>query len=305
MWNRAIFRKQWVWLGLAVLMLGCASQPTPFAQQTQRINDISIQGEQWFSQGNLKRATHDFSRALTLSRSVDYPQGAAQQLNNLGAVALEAGNLPKARDLFTQAYQLNYANQEWVAASINQANLASVAQKQGDPAAAARHLSAAQSAAQVSQSRPALARVYLQWASFYLDENDPATAANFLNWAGPLATTPELKATFAHHQGRLALARGNTGQALRHFQQALNIDRAILDRASMAGDLYFLAQVEQTRGNLSLAWDYYVRAFDVFAGLGQRPRMLRCLKKLQEVNRQGQLGHSLERFQKLTQPHPS
>jgi tetratricopeptide (TPR) repeat protein len=305
MWNRATFPKQWVWLGLTALLMGCAAQPTPFAQQTQRINDISLQGEQWFSQGNLKRATHDFSRALTLSRSVDYPQGAAQQLNNLGAVALEQGNFPQARDLFTQAYNLNYANKEWVAASINQANLASVAQKLDNPASAARHLSAAQSAAQLSQSRPALARVYLQWASFYLDENDPATAANFLDWARPIATTWELKATLAHHRGRLALARGDTGQSLKHFQQALHIDRAILDRSSMASDLFFLAQVEQTRGNLPVAWSYYVRAFDVFAGLGQRPQMLRCLKKLQEVNHQGQLGHSLERFKKLTQPKTS
>jgi tetratricopeptide (TPR) repeat protein len=305
MWNRATFPKRWAWLGLVALLTGCAAQPTPFAQQTQRINDISIQGEQSFSQGNLKRATHNFSRALTLSRSVDYPQGAAQQLNNLGAVALEAGNLPKAEDLFTQAYNLNYAHKEWVAASINQANLATVAQKLGHPAVAARHLRAAQSAAQVSQSRPALARVYLQWASFSLDQHDPAAAANFLTWASPIATTWELKATLAHHRGRLALARGDTGQALKYFQRALNIDRAILARSSMASDLFSLAQAEHTRGNLPAAWSYYVRAFDVFAGLGQKPQMRRCLKKLREVNRQGQLGNSLERFEKLSQPSPS
>ena len=306
MWNRVTFLSCWLGLGLVALVLGgCAAKQDPFAQQVQRINDVSIQGEQWFSQGNLKRASRDFSRALTMSRSVDYPPGAAQQLNNLGAVALEEGDFKKARDCCTQAYNLNVEQKQWVAASINQANLATVAGKIGDSGAAARHLQAAQDAARLAQSTPALARVYLQWASFALDQHDLALAGDFLTRTQPLATTAELKGTLAHHLGRLALARGDTGQALEKFSQALSIDRSILDRASMGGDLFFLGEVYQTRGNQSQAWDYYVRAFDVFAGLGRKSQMLRCFERLKEVNLKGQLGHSLERFEKLTKPNPA
>ena len=306
MWNRATFLSRWVGLGLVALVIGgCAAKQDPFGQQVQRINDVSIQGEQWFSRGNLKRASRDFTRALTMSRSVDYPQGAAQQLNNLGAVALEEGDFKQARDFFTQAYNLNCEQRQLVAASINQANLATVAQKTGNPGEAAQHLQAAQDAAWQAHSTLALARVYLQWASFYLDQNNLALAGDFLSRAQPLATTPELKGTLAHHLGRLALARGDTGQALERFSQALNLDRSILDRAAMGGDLFFLGEVLQIRGDLCQAWDYYVRAFDVFAGMGRKPQMLKCFKKLQEVNLQGQLGHSLERFEKLTKPSPS
>ena len=137
MWHRAPFLSRWIWLGLMVLVAsGCAARQDPFGQQVQRINDVSLQGEQSFSRGDLPRASRNFSRALTMSRSVDYPEGAAQQLNNLGAVALEEGDYPKARDYFTQAYDLNQERQQFVAASINQANLATVAQKQGQAAAA-------------------------------------------------------------------------------------------------------------------------------------------------------------------------
>ena len=146
--------------------------------------------------------------------------------------------------------------------------------------------------------------MYLQWASFYLDQNDPAAAQDFLTRAQPLATTPELKGTLFHHRGRLALARGDTGQALDMFTQALTIDRSVLDRAAMAADLFSLGEVYQTRGELAEAWDYYVRAFDVYAGLGKKSQLARCLKRLQEVNRQGQMGHSLERFEKLANPKP-
>jgi tetratricopeptide (TPR) repeat protein len=240
-----------------------------------------------------------------MSRSVDYLPGAAQQLNNLGAVALEEGDHQKAREHFTQAYNLNQERQQFAAASINQANLATVSAKQGKPGEVSQHLLAAQDAARQSRSSEALGRVYLQWASFYLDQNDPASAQVFLTRAQPLATTAELKGTFFHHRGRLSLVRGDTSQALEMFTQALRIDRSILDRAAMAADLSRLGEVYQARGDLAQAWDNYVRAFDVYAGLGKKTQLSKCLKLLQEVNRQGQLGHSLERFEKQVKPSPS
>jgi tetratricopeptide (TPR) repeat protein len=306
MWRRAPFLSRWARLGLVVLLVGgCAAKADPFGQQVKRIDEISLAGEELFSRGELKRASRNFTRALTMSRSVDYLPGAAQQLNNLGAVALEEGDYPKARDYFTQAYDLNQERQQFVAASINQANLATVAIKQGESAVASQHLVAAQDAAWQSRSQPALARVYLQWASFYLDQNDPASAQNFLTRAQPLATTPELKGTLFHHRGRLALARGDSGEALEMFTQALTIDRSVLDRAAMAADLFYLGEVYQTRGELAPAWDNYVRAFDVYAGMGRKAQLSKCLKRLQEVNREGQMGHSLERFEKLVNPSPN
>ena len=306
MWNRAPFLSRGLWVCLAVLLAGgCAAQPSQFGQQVQRINDVSLQGEKSFSQGDLKWASRNFNRALSLSRAVDYPQGTAQQLNNLGAVALEQGDFKKARALFTRAYELNQEQRHWAAASINQANLATVAQKEGKWAEASRYLLAAQDAARLSGSSPALARVYLQWAGFFLDQHDLAAAQDFLNRARPLATASALKGALYHNWGRLALAQGDTHQALTMFSLALEADRTILDRAAMAADLLYLGETYQTRGNLPQAWDYYVRAFDVYAGLGRKPQLSRCLKKLQEVNLQGQLGHSLKRFQKLAQPSPS
>jgi tetratricopeptide (TPR) repeat protein len=303
MWNRAPFLSRWARFGLAVLLVGgCAAKADPFGQQVKRIDEVSIAGEELFSRGDLKRSSRNFTRALTMSRSVDYPEGVAQQLNNLGAVALEEGDYAQAREHFTQAYNLNQERQQFVAASINQANLATVAAKQGQPAAASQHLLLAQDAARQSRSPQALGRVYLQWASFFLDQKDPAAAQDFLNRAQPLATTPELKGSLHHHRGRLALAQGDTGQALEMFALALNTDRSILDRAAMAADLFYLGEVYQTRGDLPPAWDNYVRAFDVYAGMGKKAQLAKCLKQLQEVNRQGGLGHSLERFEKLAKP---
>ncbi len=283
MWNRAACLRRWVGLMLAALVVGgCAAKQDPFGQQVSRINDISIQGEQWFSQGDLKRASRDFSRALTMSRSVDYPQGEAQQLNNLGAVALEDGDVKQARDFFTQAYKLNWSGSSGLQPASTRPTWPPLP-KGREAGEAAQHLQAAQDAAWQAHAPQALARVYLQWASFYLDQNDLATAEDFLNRAQPLATTPELKGTLAHHWGRLALARGDTGLALERFAQALTIDRTILDRPAMAGDLFSWGRRIKPGGTCARPGITMSGPSTSLPVWGESPRS-RCFKRLQEVN---------------------
>jgi hypothetical protein len=56
---------------------------------------------------------------------------------------------------------------------------------------------------------------------------------------------------------------------------------------------------------MSQAWEYFCRAFDVYAAMGKKTQASRCLARLQEVNSQGGLGHSLARFQKQAQLTPA
>ncbi len=306
MWNRAMSLSTWGTMGLLILCLtGCAVKYDLFGQQVQRADNLSLQGQQSFSQGNLTKASQDFSRALDTSRSIDYPAGVAQQLNNLGAVALEQGDLKKARELFTQAWEINQSQQHWSDGSVNQANLATVAQKSGGWEEAAQHLQLAQDAAQRSRSKTAQGRVWLRWASFYLDRQNPASALASLQQAQKLANTSALKGAWAYQRGRFFQAQGNTSEALASFHQALIFDRQILDRAAIGADLFALGEVHQLRGEMSQAWEYFSRAFDVYASTGKKTQTSRCLARLREVNSRGGLGHSLERFQKETQLAPA
>jgi tetratricopeptide (TPR) repeat protein len=283
---------------VAVLACGCGARRDLYGQQVKKVNDYSLQGEERFQQGDLKRADRDFSRALELSRAVDYPPGVAQQLNNLGAVALEQGDLNKARHLFTQAWHLNQDLGNWADAATNQTNLATVAQKAGDLGQAAQHLTAAQDAAQKSKAKAALGQVLCRWGSFYLDQQNYGAALDFLKQAQSLATTPALKGNLYHQWGRLYLAQGDAPTAAANFAQALAADRQVLDRAAMAADLFALGETHQVGGDFSRAFYYYGRAFDVYAALGKKSPLKECVKRLKEVNDQGQLGQSLERFEK-------
>lgn len=289
----------------ALLIWGCGGRPDPFGQQVTRATNLSIQGQQWLSQGDLKRAARAFGRALELSRAIDYPPGEVQQLNNLGAVALEKGNLETARDLFKQSLIICQDLQNWSEASTILANLATVDQKAGNFPQAEQHLQAARDAAQHSGSKEALGLVLCQMGGFYLSQQDQEAAAEVLKQAQPLATTPALQGALNHHLGRLYLRQGDIDAALKHFNQALAADREILDRAAMAADLFGLAETYQARGDLAQAFDYYRRSFDVYAALKKRTRLQECAARLRQVNNTGHLGRSLKRFEPYLKLKPT
>jgi len=294
--------KSWFILALAgVFLLGCGVSRDPYGQQVKKVDKYADRGDEWFVKGNLTRASKEFNRALEMSRSVDYQPGVARQLNNLGAVALEEGDLSRARELFTRAWEINQSRENWADAATNQANLATVAEKAGNRSGASQHLTLAEKAARQSGSKEALGRILCRWAAFSLDQQDFGGAENYLNLAKPLARTPSLKAAVAHQRGRLALARGDTWVALNHFTEALKLDREVLDRAAIAADLYALGETCRLKQDWSQAFDYFARAFDVYAGLGRKARLKECLARLKEANQAGVLKRSLERFEKHPQ----
>jgi tetratricopeptide (TPR) repeat protein len=304
--------KAWLLLvpGLLWGVGGCAGRAKePYAVQVKKVESLADRGDEQFLQGDFVKAGRDYRRALEMSRGMDYQGGVARQLNNLGALALEEGKPAEARELFTRAYELNREQGRLAEASTNQANLATVAEQAGDRAQAARHLTLAEEAARASGRKEALARIYIRWAGLALEQQDHAGAEHYLNLAAPLAKTPDLKAALAHQQGRLALQRGDTATALAAFTQALDQDRAVLDRAAMAADLFYLGETCRLRRDWPRAFDYYSRAFDVYAALKRQSRLRECLERLREAQREGGLTRDLERFEKqfsmgpTAQPH--
>lgn len=294
--------KAWFAILLAVIFLGgCGGPLSPFTKQVDKVEKYSDKGDEWFNQGDLPRATREFDRALTLSRSMDYQPGVARQLNNLGAVALEQGDLSLARELFTRAWEVNRSRGNWAEASTNQANLATVAQQAGDLEAVTRHLTQAEDAARWSKDKEALARAYVRWSGFAIDRLDFSGAEAYLKLAKRLARTPALKAAVSFQQGRLALARSDAPGAALHLTRALEGDRWLQDRAAMAADLYYLGEAYRLLRDWPRAFRYYVRAFDVYASLGRRAQLQECLVRLREANQEGDLNKPLERFEKKLQ----
>lgn len=290
---------KWVTVVLALLCCwGCGAPRSPLGKQIEKVDKFTKRGDEWYTQGDLGRAEREFQRALLLSRAMDYQPGVARQLNNLGAVALEKGDLRQARDLFTRAWEVNRSQGRWAEASANQANLATVAEQQKDLEGVALHLSQAETAARHSKDKGALARSYARWADFAIQQQDFGRAEEYLRMAHPLARTPALKAQVAHQQGRLALARGDANGAVSHLIRALEWDREVQDRAAVAADLYYLGEACRLSRNWPQAFDYYARAFDVYASLNRRARVQDCLTRLQEANREGALNRPLDRFEK-------
>ena len=88
------------------------------------------------------------------------------------------------------------------------------------------------------------------------------------------------------------------------FTQALTTDRSVLDRAAMAADLFSLGEVYQTRGDLASAWDNYVRAFDVYAGMGKKTSVNQVPETAPGSQPGGPDGPLPGTLRKARHPHP-
>ncbi len=283
-------------LALALALAGCGGQPDPYGRQVERAVDLARTGEERFSQGEMRRATRSFDQSLEVSRGIDYPYGVAQQLNNLGTVALERGEYAQARDLLGQALRINRELNARAEASINLANLATLAQKQGQPSQAGGLLEEALDEAAAAKSPEARARVLCQLAGLALDQGDAAAARQRLTEAQPLIKSAALRGPCQYQWGRLALAQGEPGAAVRHFEAALAADRQVLARGGMAADLMGLGEARAALGDWDRAFGYYSRAFDIYAVLKQPPRLTECFSRLTQANAQGGLGYDLSPF---------
>jgi tetratricopeptide (TPR) repeat protein len=256
-----------------------------------------LTGQTRLGEGDLRRAERSFQQSLTISQGIDDPLGVAQQLNNLGAAALERGEFAQASEHFTRAREINQEYQAWAAASINLGNLATLAQKQGQLPQAARLLEEALDAADRANSPEARSRLLCQMAGLALDQNDLALAHNFLVKAKPQARHPHLQGSWNYQMGRLLQAQGDLEGARQHFLSALAFDRQVLDRSALAADLVALAEVAHAQGDLSAAFSYYERAFGVYDALRKSSLLPLYLERLRQLNAQGALGRNLAPFE--------
>ena len=194
-----------------LLAPGCAKRPDAYGQQVSRAMDSSFQGQELLSEGKDQRAEKAFTKSLEINRSIDDPIGTSQQLNNLAAVALTRGDLPEAKKLFQQALFINQELGNAAGAAINLANLATAAQKEKKLSLAEGYLQEARDLARQSGSAKVKGQVLCQMAGLASDQQDFGTAAVLLEEAKPSAREAEVKGSWNYQQGRVFLARGDTG----------------------------------------------------------------------------------------------
>jgi tetratricopeptide (TPR) repeat protein len=288
-----------IWLCLlGFLALGCARHPDAYGRQVSRAADSSVQGQELLSEGKDQRAEKAFARSLEINRGIDNPIGSAQQLNNLAVVALTRGDPGEAKKLFQQALFIHRELNDAAGAAITLANLATLAQKEKKLSQAESYLQEARDLARQSGSVKVRGQVLCQMAGLALDQQDTGTAVRLLEEARPLARDPGVKGSWMYQQGRVFRAEGDTVKAMSAFQDALAADRAALNRLGMGADLQGLGQVWEDQGDLSKAFLYYARAFELYATTNNQEKARLCLGTLCRLNKSGRLGLSLKPYEK-------
>ena len=224
---------------------------------------------------SMRRAADLHREALALARQAGRARHQAEQLCNLGDLERTLGNLDEAEacqrqmiDIYTDVLG------EPRNACSGIANLGSIQLDRGDAGAATALLRRALDLTDESIDRAACL-ADLCSAALTRDPPDLPDArrccARALRIDRGLAR-PEGLATGLGHAGRIALAEGDPARATGLYRRALLIDRARGFLHLEATHVLYLADVQRARGELKMAYDAALWAYETFEDSGHQLR---------------------------------
>ena len=91
----------------------------------------------------------------------------------------------------------------------------------------------------------------------------------------------------ANQYGNLGIieqTRGNLDGAENYYNQALGLNKELGRKEGMASNYGNLGIIEKTRGNLNGACSYWRHAYDLFADIGMKPQVEQTLALMREVS---------------------
>ena len=101
---------------------------------------------------------------------------------------------------------------------------------------------------------------------------------------GDLTSDKALIAVANGNLGIIEQTRGNLDGAENYYNQALGLNKELGRKEGMASNYGNLGIIEKTRGNLNGACSYWRHAYDLFADIGMKPQVEQTLALMREVS---------------------
>ncbi len=273
---------------LAMAALGinaCATVPAATSS-----TDTRDQGDRelkraihWYQKGCSRRALDHFYAAHKHYCLTDRQAGVARSLNGLANVYRQAGDVKNAM-LFYDAAIIGARrcdDQQVVARALS--NKAAVLIESDDLAGAEVLLEEAQLLSR--ETGPVFAMVLNYRAVLLVRGQRFDEALTLLDQADALAVGDGFNtgATIRFTRGRLMMKTGKYQQAMRLFQQALELDRQAGFSRGMADDLSAMAEIHEHLGQDEAALDCLDRSIKIHALVGNREKVLENLGRLESL----------------------
>ena len=260
-----------------VLMLaGCGGRAAPGAREDSALAQAADSGRQSLEYSRLKQSATQYQQAYTLALARNDVQAIGDSGYNLAVVQLADNDAAAAlrTALRTRAALAARGAPEFAELDLVQsAALHRLGREAEADVLAAR--------AQASAGNPAtrLRASYMRGVVADARGDAAGLVAALAAFGEPKAPAPDWEADHEELTARLALLRGQYGQASAHAQRAADIHRAQLDYWSMAEAVVIAARAMQRAGSPQEAAHLYLQAGESAAARGDAASAARWLKQ--------------------------
>lgn len=274
---------------MVALMLGalcaCATSP-PTTSSTDASDQADLElrrGVYWYQKGCLRKAMDHVYAAHEHYSLADRQAGVARSLNSLANIYLQTGDLENALLFYDAAVSSGRRcdDQEVVAQALS--NKAAMLIDAGELSAAEVLLDEARLMSRATGSVLALILNHRAVLSLKAQRYDEAQALLDQADAAAAGDGVSAAATIRFTRGRLMTKTGQYPQAMRHFQQALELDRQAGFTRGIAGDLDAMADIHERLGEEEAALDCLDRSVKINALLANRAKVLENLDRLETL----------------------
>jgi len=270
---------------LVLAIATCSSAPPKSDTETQvkdQATDAAASGQKYYSQGRYDLALQFFLQALEANASVDNVDGVIKSRISIGQVYLVTGREQAAEDMLTSAKEQarDRSPSLFIDSSIG---LAELSLRKNDPQKALAMLQEALSAPHGKLTPEQNGVLYHDIGSAWKSAGDMGKALDWLSRSLQNNLTNKLWEAAAADYYMIASVHSKQGDfagASSNAEQALALDKKVESAPGIAKDLYALGIISSKKGNTVEAYDYYQRAYNAFATLGDKGEIRKCLTNL-------------------------
>ncbi len=272
-------------LALWGTICACATSPpsTSSADGPNEGDRELRRGVYWYQKGCTRKAMEHFHAAHEHYSLTDQQVGVARSLNSIANGYRQVGKAQDAHLFYDAAIVAARRCDDQRVIAQAMSNKAAMLIEADDLAGAEVLLEEAQLLAR--EKGPVHAMVLNHRAVLLMTANRTAEALTLLDQADSAAAGDGFNAdaTIRFTRGRLMMKTGNHKHAIRHFQQALELDRKAGFTRGMADDLSAMAMIHEQLGEDEAALDCLDRSTKIHALLGNREKVLERLGRLESL----------------------
>jgi serine phosphatase RsbU (regulator of sigma subunit)/Flp pilus assembly protein TadD len=226
------------------------------------------------------------STALEISKRINYLQGEARALNNLGVYHKQKGDYDKALQNFKLSFNLYDSLKDKAGIGKSLSNIGNIYSINEDYERALDYYTDAKNIFEELNDNPKLLRILNNIGNIYLEQGQELEAENYYRQVLSIYEADfERSSLFDPYSniGKIFFIRKNYDSALYYFNRSLKKEEAADNKFGISSALVKIARLQNARGSYWAAKNAALDAVDIAEEINAKPILLDAYSTLAEV----------------------